>query len=124
MSISKVPGIPLFYGWLPLHCYVVGFQPLAVSYLHSYTLILFLRVFTTDNTRAGVGYEVIHVYVQLRFDMIPTSTVIMYINMNIEVHTITSVQLFRRLLCCLACNTRDNYRKVVVQEIEYDPVVC
>ena len=87
--VSRMPGIPLFYEWVPFYCGVVGFQTLARILFTLLDCGCFPQVCTMANMQADVGDKLIHAYVRLPFDMIPTSTTITYTNKYINklIHT-------------------------------------
>ena len=122
VSVLWVSIIPLLYEWVHLHRGVMVFQPLESILLWLLDSRWLLQVCTAAKMRSDIGDKIIHAYVPLPFDMIPTSTPITYIWMNREGHIITRIQSDRRLIHCLACNTRGNYRKGAELLIEYYPV--
>ena len=73
----------------------------------------------TANMWDDVGNKIIHVYVRILFDTIPTLTMIKYIHMNIEGQTIVIIQLSGILICCLTCDTTDSSCKVSARQFEY-----
>ena len=96
------------------HCSMNGYVSIVVHWgsnpgqvsLSLLDSICLLWVCTTAKMRADIEDYIMHMYVQLSFEIIPASTTITYIHTNIEVHTITSIQSARRWICYLSCGTR------------------
>ena len=109
--VSVISGIPLFCECVTFHSEVVVFHPPEIIIFSHLDSRLFLQVCMTANIRADVGGDIIHVYVRLPFDMIPTSMKIAYIHTNGELQTIASIQSARRSLNFLGCGARDDYHK-------------
>ena len=82
VSVSGVPGIPFFYDWLHFHCGVVGFQPLVIIIFKLLNSLCFLQVCTTSNMWSRIGDDIIHAYMQLPVDIIPTSMKFTYIHIS------------------------------------------